>query len=285
MSETNLVVPIYTLNIAGIEFSAELAYLVQNITYEERGSGASTLEVDFIDPDFQLMDAGIFEGAEVYFSLTIMGAFYTSVFNGFVSASDNDFPETGVPTIRLMCMDKSHVMNREKNSKTWKKMRYSEIAQDIASKYGLKADVDTSPGSVESSVSQAQLTDIAFLTSLAEKEKEPFTVYVRDDTLYYKKRDDMAAPEITLSYRINDKDIRSFSPRTNTEDVKETTKDANITNEGKHISGENGKTAEKNTQGNTDMGTPEEKPKYVMRGPNQFEWVLETPPRMYDTKE
>lgn len=214
MSE--LLVPYYRIYIKGKELSEYRYSLITQVVYEDNATGSDLLTIVAEDPDYAFIDDNIFkEDAKVKFIGGYKGDSRT-MFEGYISVIDLDFPNTGSPTITLHCMDNSHRLNQKKKTVTWKKKRRSDIAKAIFKKYGLKAVVDPSPKKVDS-ISQSKKTDMDFLTQLAGEEEDDYLVYIEGNTGYYVKKKIGSKQQATLDYRDGNMKILSFSPRINNE--------------------------------------------------------------------
>ena len=107
-------------------------------------------------------------------------------------------------------MDNSYNMNKEKRKRTWTNQRASDIAKTIFKEYGMTYTVDTTPTVLESE-SQSD-TDIQFLLSLADAQVDRYIVYVEGKHGYFVKKNVIATPSHTFSYRQDDGNLLSFSP-------------------------------------------------------------------------
>lgn len=212
-SLTEVKVPYYYIAINGVELDELRMSNIESITYEDSASGSDLLKITLYDPDLLFIEDNIFiEEATINF----VGGWYrgdVTRFEGFISVIDIDLPESGTPLITLNCMDKTHIMNRKKNKKTWENMKVSAIASQIFRSYGLSAVVDDT-GKVEESISQ-DATDISFLIQQASDQYDTYLCYVEGKTGYFIKKPNLATPQDTLEYRQGNGKLLSFSPRIN----------------------------------------------------------------------
>lgn len=224
----------YSLSISGQKLGSEYLELIKDIAYEEVSHGADILTVTIIDPDYTYIeDELIVAESEVVFRGGWIGQ-ESIYFEGYISVLDVDFPETGSPELTIHCMDKSHLMNRKKNKKTWEKKRVSEVATEIFKTYGFKTDVDKTD-KVEDTITQSDSTDIAFLIEMADRQIDPFLVYVEGNTGYFKKKKILAKEQKTLHYRTGSLEIKSFSPRINKEITRVEVEGSNVNDSTKKV--------------------------------------------------
>lgn len=223
------IIPVLNLSIKGNPVEDGLLKLIEEYTYVDTTSGSNTFEFTLNDPDFKFIsNSYIVENTPVAFSLGLFGSAFRAEFDGFISAVDINFPDTGIPQVVVMCMDRTHLLNGQKKTRKFPNKHRSEVAQQIAKEHGLKAVVDKSTGEKEESLSQSNVTDIEYLINLAREEKELFMVYVEGTTLYYVKKKLLDKEQMSLYYRRNTYDIKDYTPSINIETKKEETKKATV---------------------------------------------------------
>ena len=208
MSE--ILVPYYKIVINGTEIDSYRYSMFLNAEFEDNASGSDSLKLQFSDPDLKILSDNIFKkDAKVKFTC----GWYqgkTQTFEGYISIIEVDFPNTGVPTITINCMDNTYRMDKEKKKKTWSGMKASDIAKSIFKSYGMSYKVDATKDTLESE-SQSD-TDIRFLISLADAQTDRYLVYVEGNCGYFVKKNVIANPTHTFSYREGDGNLFSFAP-------------------------------------------------------------------------
>jgi hypothetical protein len=236
----------YEIIIGGVKLEEAYLRTISEIIYEDNAMGSSLLHISMQDPDRDFIENEfLIEDTPVVF----LGGWRGEVteFKGWISVIDMDFPENGVPTLTLRCMDNSHLLNREKKKRTFEKIRVSDVARKVFQENGLKAVVDTTP-IVEESLSQNEQTDIQFLLSLVSNVIEDYICYIEKDTGYFVKKNIIQNPQSTLEYRKGRGELKSFSPRLAKEVKQERADNSNI-------SAETGTTvADTSTKGGNLMG-------------------------------
>lgn len=192
---------------------------IASLSFEERCDGSDTLTLSVNDPEYLYIEDNIFiEEATIQAELMWYGDTHVHRFSGYISAIDIDFPEDGLPSLSIFCLDRSHVMNREKRKRSWDNTTRADVVRRIAQEYGFQCV--TEPGynfKTEDTISQSNVTDIAFCENLASEERDPFICKLIGDTLYYVKKGTLKDPSCTLYYRKFPFDVISFSPKINKE--------------------------------------------------------------------
>lgn len=212
-------VAIWNLWINGVPLDERRRKSIDSIDIVEQCDGSDTLSVVVNDPDFLYIEDNIFIdeatiSAEIYF----YGDTHVVRFNGYISAIDISFPEDGIPYLSIFCLDRSHIMNRKKKKRSWDNVTRADVVRKIAAEYGLRCVVESGYDfKTEDSISQSNVTDIAFCENLASEEIEPFMCKLVEDTLYYVRKGILDTPSCTLRYRKFPYDVISFSPKINKE--------------------------------------------------------------------
>lgn len=243
----------WTVSINGEELDDDRMECVESIEIEELCDGSDTCTLTVNDPDFLYIEDNIFiEEATVTVSLGWNGDTHRVEFNGYISAIDIDFPEDGFPILSIYCLDKSHLMNRKKKKRSWDNVTSAQVVQKIAQEYGFKCKVESGyEFTLEDTISQSNMTDIAFCESLADDEREPFMCKLVGDTLYYVKKGLLQSPVSTLYYKDYPHDVISFSPQINKETRQEEIESADINTDTKEIDSAvaSDSTTQRDTQG------------------------------------
>lgn len=220
----------WSVSINGKELDLERRNCISSIDIDEECNGSNSCTIAICDPEFKFIEDNIFvEEATVKISAHLDGGENTVEFSGYISAIDLDFPSEGYPTMSIYCIDNSHVMNRKKKKRSWKKTTNAEVVKAIAQEYGFKCVVEQGyTFKTEDSISQSNNTDIEFCEGLADKEREKFMCKLVGDTLYYVKQGLLKDPVATLVYKSYPYDIISFSPKINKETAQEETTSSDI---------------------------------------------------------
>jgi uncharacterized protein len=132
--------------------------------------GMFTLEMEGYDENQGLkwMESSVFAlGTTVEVKMGYKGSL-TSLFYGEVVGMDASFSSSGPPHMTVRAYDLSHRLTRGEKRRAFCKLKYSDIAQMIASEAGLTPKV-TESGDVHEYVAQNGQSDMAFLLKLAEE--------------------------------------------------------------------------------------------------------------------
>lgn len=213
---------IWSVSINGVKLPLERKRHINQIKVSENCNGSDTATITIFDKDMEYINDNIYvEDATISINMNFVGLDGKITFDGFISAIDIDFPEEGVPVMVLHCLDKSHVMNRTKKKRSFKKMTRMAVARQIAQEYGFKFEGSYSySGKVKDTITQSRQTDIEFLESLANAEKPKlYLCKLVGDTLVYKERGTLSAPVTSLHYKEYPYEVRSFSPQINKESM------------------------------------------------------------------
>ena len=206
-----------------------------DVTEQDFGSDMCTLKIN--DPNFLYIEDNIFvEEATVHVEMGWNEDTHRITFDGFISAIDIDFPDNGFPVLTISCLDETHLMNREKKTRSWDNVTRPEVVKKIAKEYGFKCVIESGYSfDREDTISQSKVTDIDFLESLAGEEREPFICKLVKDTIYYVKRGILKDPTSTLYYRKFPYDVVSFSPQINKETRQVSVTESNINTSDKSV--------------------------------------------------
>ena len=188
---------------------------ISSIDILEQDFGSDTCTIIVNDPDFLYIEDNIFvEEATVSVEMGWNEDTHRVKFDGYISAIDISFPENGFPVLTLTCLDGTHVMNREKKTRSWDNVTRPEVVKKIAKEYGFKCVIESGyTFDKEDTISQSKVTDIDFIESLAGEEREPFICKLIGKTIYYVKRGILKDPSASLYYKKFPYDVVSFSPR------------------------------------------------------------------------
>ena len=267
---------IWSVAIAGKSLDMSRKRCVNSIVISTACDGSDVATITITDKDMVFINDNIFvEEATISISMMFVGSTDKISFNGYISAIDIDFPEEGMPTLVLTCMDKSHVMNRTKKKRSWTNVTRLQVAQKIAAEYGFKFEGEPSyKGKKEDTISQSDQTDIEFLEDLASQEDELYMCKLVGSTLRYKKKGLLGTPVKKVCYKQYPYDVRSFSPRINKETMQNTSTASDVATDTK-------KTDTATSSGSTE-GTQGQKVNAVVKpsqqqtyDPNSQTWKVE----------
>lgn len=114
---------------------------------------------------------------------------------GIVTSIRTSFPSNGRPQISVSGYDHSYCMTLGKKSKNWDKKKDSDVVQEIARKYDLKASSEDTRVK-HPKIEQSQESDYQFLKKLAER--NGYEMYVVDKELRFRPPASLDSPKVTL---------------------------------------------------------------------------------------
>jgi Bacteriophage probable baseplate hub protein len=185
------------------QLRAELTHDLVRLEVEETTEGLKTLSARFLAfgprpgaPDGILhLDGRVFDFGKSFDVALGSEQDPRTVFRGKISALEADFEEGGVPEVVVFAEDRFMDLRTTRRMRTYERMSDKEIAEEIASKHGLSAEVDAD-GPTYDLVQQWNVSDLAFLRERARRIRAE--VWLQDDTLFFKSRDKRGATELTL---------------------------------------------------------------------------------------
>jgi uncharacterized protein len=161
---------------------------------------------NLVSRDFQWLDTYFAPGKYIEIKMGYTDKLET-VFNGVISSVKIDFPNSGVPTIKIGGMDISWLMTRGMQSATWHKKKYSDVVKEIGKIYTSKLNVDDTGTEIET-IDKTRENDFEFLQDLAKTLNYDF--FVVGQKLYFRNPMASTTPVVTLEWG---KHLRSFNPK------------------------------------------------------------------------
>lgn len=214
----------WAMSLHGENLDHEHKLAVKSISMEETCKGSDSITVTIEDPDMYYIESDLYlTDTPVSFDFWFQGTSEKYSFYGYISTIDIEFSEEGTPTVELYCLDKTHLMQRVKNTQTWNKVRSIDVVKEKVEGYGFKLVYEEDYEYLtEDSISQSHQTDIEFLEGLADGERELFVAKLIGDTFFYIRLGLLAEPKAQLFYRYDavSNNVKSFRPRIDKEERK-----------------------------------------------------------------
>lgn len=207
--------PEFRLRVDGTDLPVEVAADVIEVEVLLDVSAPSMFAVRMKnwDPDkFQVTwaDDSLFaEGAEVEILMGYMGSL-TPVMIGEVTGLEPEFRATEVPMVTIRGYDRRHRLMRGKKTRSFTKIKDSDIAAKVAQEAGLTPETDDTKVELEY-VMQHNQTDLEFLEERASR--LGYEVFVEDKTLKFRRPPYDEAEKLTLK---RNADLLEFCPRAST---------------------------------------------------------------------
>jgi phage protein D len=148
-------------------------------------------------------------GSEVEVQMGYVDAQKTLII-GEITGLEPEFCPIAPPTITVRGYDRRHRLMRDYQTKTFAQMKDSDIARQLASDYGLQAEVEDT-GTTLDYVLQHNQTPWAFLQTRAQR--NGYEVVVADKTLYFRPHQPADTEALSLKWEV---DLIEFYPRLST---------------------------------------------------------------------
>lgn len=205
----------YDVWINGNKLGIEKKQCINSVEIKETVDGSDTCVIKIQDPEFLYIEDNIFiEDNKIKVQLGWVGVTYRVKFEGYISAIDIIFQESGCPILTVTCMDNTHLMNRKKKDNTFKDTTSAKVVQKIIKEYGYQCVIESGYSfEKQETITQSQQTDIDFITQLAGNEVYPFTARLVGNTFYYVKKGHLSEPKMELTYLTYPHEVISFSPK------------------------------------------------------------------------
>lgn len=135
--------PYYEILINGKEISEDIYRKITKIQFKEPETGEQYAMIYIKDQDYSIQDGGLFVPDKTVCEI-LMGYMhdYGTVMNGIVDNIACDYPQSEEPIFEVKIKNVAYVMNKQDKNARYVDKTYSDIAIEIAKKYGLKYDVD-----------------------------------------------------------------------------------------------------------------------------------------------
>src|SRR5471030_2967083 len=212
LPDDSTLVPDFQLLVDGTAADSDLEGSVIGIRVTDDMDKSSRFWVHFSDVGRKWTKEDKFKpGVAIEIKLGYQGKL-ASVYKGEVSNVEIVLTPDGPSRLVVSGVDKGHNFDKGTVTKTYKDVKDSDLASDIAQRHGLSADVEDTKV-VHDYVIQNNLSDYDFLMQRAAL--AGFRMYVDDKKLSFKKPQVVAAPAATLTWREN---ISRFIQEVNTFD-------------------------------------------------------------------
>lgn len=212
--------PEFRITINNQELEADISKAILNLKVDERINGVSNFsfvvndEFDLQTQTFKWLDHPLFEmGNTVTIEMGYVGNIQPMIYGKINKLSSNFFSE-GAPTLSIEGSDVSSdllVTRKSSPQRTFNNVKYSDIAQTLASEAGLSATVDATSETHEEIVKRSGTNYLDFLRDLARRVNYEF--YVVGKTLYFVNPRVQEKEILTLAWGQH---LISFNPTTNT---------------------------------------------------------------------
>jgi hypothetical protein len=207
-----------------IEYTGEdITEVISSLSYEDCTKEDDFVTINVEAAEFDLVDRDVFDvGQKVIFQYGFIGGKSSKKKVAVITDSECTYSKKKA-FLTVKAKDLGFYTKKLTSKLIYKDKTASEIAKDIASKFGLKSVIETTTIKY-ASLAMAGKTYMQFLKELADTEgsksadtKGPINVCVRGDTLYFTRRDLSVKSTRTFVYGDGDGPVISF--KTNWEDA------------------------------------------------------------------
>lgn len=172
-------VPIFKVKLRGRELPDDVVYDVVQVSYKDNLEEVDSFEISINNWDagnrsFKYIDEDTFDpGKEIELYMGYHGKNPLSLMiKGEITSLRPNFPATGQPTLAITGLNLLHRLRKKQESHTYPGLKDSQIAQQIATRLGLKLCTNTTAVANETPVTylfQDNEYDILFLWERARK--------------------------------------------------------------------------------------------------------------------
>jgi phage protein D/phage baseplate assembly protein gpV len=172
------------IEVGGAALQADVEGQLESVLIVDRLSMPDTFSLVFRDPDRDILKrSGLEIGKKVKISTALRNDSPEPLIDGEVTSVEADYDTLGARAI-VRGYDLSHRLNAGRKTKTFQNVKLSDVARQLASAAGLRAEVDDSGGTVEHLL-QPNLSDLDFLYALARR--IGFDCWVDGAKLHFKR--------------------------------------------------------------------------------------------------
>lgn len=215
-----------TVKVSGQDLDPDLASLILEVRVEDDLVHPDSFVVKLSDPGLENIDGNTFEiGKEVEIWMKSPGGADDAaptqpqkLIKGDIVALEPEFNDGGA-FIVARGYDKSHKLNRTKNTKAYQNQTFGDIARAVIGAAGLSPGTVDDSGGPQDFVQQSAETDWDFLKRLADRIGNE--VVAEDEKIHFRKAGSKSGGPKTLEWG---KELHVFHPRlTGVQQVREVT--------------------------------------------------------------
>lgn len=208
-------VPGWQIRLNGGALPEEVVRDVLSVEVEQHVNGSDALDIelsvwDVERQDFKHLDDGTFAEGSVVEVLIGYGEDLVALIEAEVVAIEVDFGAATAPVMRVRALDRLHRFRRGRSTRTFTNVKDSAVAEAIARRLQLQADVEDTHV-VHSHLFQYNQSDIDFLQERARRIH--FEVDIRNNTLHFHRSAEAGGRALSLMYR---DDLKTLTLRLST---------------------------------------------------------------------
>jgi uncharacterized protein len=191
----------------------EITEYITGFDYEDCLQEDDMLTLKITDKSFEFLEKEeVKVGKTIFFKFGYIGGLVSELHQTRITDVETTYAE--LVTITIKAYDLGTVMKKATEQVIWKWKKSSEIAKEIAEKYGLTPIIEETQR-VYASLPQGKKTDFQFLKYLASIEQNgSFRFFIKDNELHFDKTDLAQNAKRLYTYRNNgfDANVISFKP-------------------------------------------------------------------------
>lgn len=201
--------PFYKVILVNKDKDRDISDIVENLAVDDTIEKDSMIEFNVkSDYAFDMADdPDLVAGKSIKVQFGFSGGLMSEVHEGRISDIEVTYAER--IKLKIRAFDKGVSLKRIPSQKIWSNVTSSDIAKEIAGKYGLATDVQDTTHKWKS-YAQGNKSDFDFLKELALKE-DGFVFYVTSNSLRFEKRDFSKAS--VREFKYGDSEMIEFTPR------------------------------------------------------------------------
>lgn len=188
----------------------DISDFVESVRFEQALEVDNYAEFDLrAGTNFTIVDDDdIVSGTILRFQFGYLGQEMSPLHEIRITDIDTDYGQR--VKFKVKCLDLGNVMRKVSEQTIWKQLTSSQIAEQIASKYGLTPQIQATTY-VWPVLPQGNRDDFELLTYLASKESNgDFVFHIQNNLLIFEKKDFDKASTVKYTYGVN---IVSFKPK------------------------------------------------------------------------
>ncbi len=217
-AEIEQIISYFEVEINGSLLSPEQMLDVHAITYSDEINTPAMFEFHVSighgdTQELKYIDADLFkEGSEVKIKMGYEGG-TQEMMTGEITGIEPEFTEEEALTMTIRGYSRLHRLCRGRMTRSFKKMKDSQIAEKIAQENGLTAEVEDTK-ITHPYIFQNNLSNLDFLLERAQA--IGYELSVDKKKLNFRKSAETASPVAELSFGENERTLREFNPRLST---------------------------------------------------------------------
>jgi phage protein D len=165
----------------------DLTNFVSGLSYEDCINEDDLLKFSIHSPKKEFLEKNLLKvGKEIKFQYGYFGALVSPLRLAIIKDIEYNYEKT--TTISITALDIGNNMKKGQEQKVWQNKTASQIATEIAKKYGFKTDKIETTNYFYNNLPQGNKTDFELLDYLAQREKNgSFRFFIKDNYLIFNR--------------------------------------------------------------------------------------------------